>query len=394
GTADPAGVSFSLSPSWTALVRRLALAADARLVLGINLESGSWAVSVAEARALLSRIGGTRIEALEVGNEPEAYWLHMYGEENGHVVQGRPAGYDFSQYVREFSQMHEMVGRIPLAGPATGSTSWLANLPQLIATEPTLREVTFHHYPLSRCVKDRGSPLYPTVTNLLSGAGSRRLLAGLARYATIAHRRGILFRVDELNSVTCHGQTGVSDTFASALWILDTLFQMARSGVDAVNIHTWPGAVPGELFTFQRVHGHWTGAVRPLYYGALMFIRSAPPASRLLRTGVAGSAPVHVWAVRWPDGSTHVVAINDSLTRSYTVLVRIGEQSGTGRLERLSAPSASATGGVTIAGQRFRAATATGSLVGGWQSAAATPVNGAYAVSVPAASAASLSLGS
>ena len=41
-----------------------------------------------------------------------------------------------------------------------------------------------------------------------------------------------------MNSVTCHGKTGVSDTFASALWILNTLFEMVHAGVDAVNIHT------------------------------------------------------------------------------------------------------------------------------------------------------------
>ena len=68
----------------------------------------------------------------------------------------------------------------------------------------------------------------------------------------LAHARGLQFRLDEINSAAlrrCLGRTGVSDTFASALWMLDTLFNMASVGVDGVNFHSLPGA-DYELFTF------------------------------------------------------------------------------------------------------------------------------------------------
>jgi hypothetical protein len=394
GSPDPAGVTYNLSPRWIEIVRELAEAAGARLVLGINLESGNRKVSLAEAHALVSGLGRARIEALELGNEPEAYPFHLYTEENGQLVRGRPYGYDVQGYGREFSYLQRQLGRIPLAGPATGSTSWLSALSHFIATEPTLHEVTFHHYPLSQCVSDPASPAYPSVAHLLSGVAGRAVLGSLAHYAAIAHRAGLPFRVDELNAVTCQGKAGVSDTFASALWILDTLFQMARSGVDAVNIHTWPGAVPNELFAFRQAHGRWIGAVRPIYYGALMFTRAAPPASRLLGTTVGGGSQVHVWAVRWADGSTRVVAINDSLSQSYRVVVRSAEQSGRAGLERLSAPSAYAMGAVTIAGQHFGSPTATGNLLGRLIAATVTPAAGTYSFTVPPAGAAALRLGS
>ncbi len=38
------------------------------------------------------------------------------------------------------------------------------------------------------------------------------------------------FRVDEMNAITCAGTPGVSDTFASALWVLNALFAMDRAG--------------------------------------------------------------------------------------------------------------------------------------------------------------------
>ncbi len=96
-----------------------------------------------------------------------------------------------------------------------------------------------------------------------------------------------MFRVDDLNSVTCHGKAGVSDTFATVLWMLDTPFELVHACADAVNIHKWPGAVANELFTFHQSAGRWTGTLHPVYYGALMFALAAAPGSRLLQTRAA-----------------------------------------------------------------------------------------------------------
>ena len=96
-----------------------------------------------------------------------------------------------------------------------------------------------------------------------------------------AHKHGATVRIDELNSVACAGQPGVSDTFASALWMLDTLFAMARSGVDGVNIHTLPTA-SYRPFEFRRIRGRWLATVEPEYYALLMFEQAAPPGSHML----------------------------------------------------------------------------------------------------------------
>ena len=93
---------------------------------------------------------------------------------------------------------------------------------------------------------------------------------GLAIIVALFRKRQTL-RVDELNAVTCGGEPGVSDTFAAALWELDTQFWMASTGVDAVDVHIHPGAPAGQLFTFQQQSGRWTGSVRPA---------SAPAAGR------------------------------------------------------------------------------------------------------------------
>ena len=101
-----------------------------------------------------------------------------------------------------------------------------------------------------------------------TAAAGKTLPAGgtdsVARYVTLAHAHGIGLRIDELNSVSCGGARGVSDTFTSALWALDAAFQMARVGVDGVNIHTAPNGI-NQVFFFHHLSGGWIGSVRPLY---------------------------------------------------------------------------------------------------------------------------------
>ena len=124
---------------------------------------------------------------------------------------------------------------------------------------------------------------------------------------------------------------------------------MARVGVDGVNFHTYPGA-PYELFTFDRKHGKWTGSVSREYYGLLMFAQAAPVGAQLLHTsGSLGN--VRSWATRAPDGTVHVVLINDYTAQSRTIDVQIAGATGAATLEYLRAPGVTATKGVTIGGR-------------------------------------------
>ena len=106
-----------------------------------------------------------------------------------------------------------------------------------------------------------------------------------------------------MNSVSCGGEPGVSDTYATALWAVDALFEMVRVGVDGVNIHSRPG-VTNELFTFTRSHGRWQARVNPVYFGLMMFADAAPPGSRLLRVGDSGGTGLKIWATKAPTATS------------------------------------------------------------------------------------------
>ena len=393
GVNRPPGIRYAVTRRWLAVTRATALALRAHLILGINLEADRGIVARAEARAFLKGIGRSLIGGFELGNEPEVYGsLPWYTTHSGVGVRGRQARYDFRSYLIDYAAISSALPReVPLVGPASGSPSWTAQLSRNVGANPRVRMVTFHRYPLHRCFTQRGASTYPTIANLLAPGSSSGPGLSLQAAVQVAHTHGLSLRADELNSVSCGGARGVSDTFASALWVLDTLFKMAAVGVDGVNIHTFKRALY-EPFSFTHSHGGWQARVDPVYYGMLMFARAAPTGSRLLSVRAASSRALRIWAVRAPDGTVRVTAINDSPTRTLVLALRPPRTSGAAHLERLTAPALRSTTGVTIAGQTFGYATTTGELKRGYKLTALQPIQHRYVVELPPASAALLSV--
>ncbi len=391
GMAKPRGVRYTIGPDWARVTAALANDLGAKLILGINLEVDSGNVAGTEASALLDGIGPGSIQALELGNEPELYGsFTWFISRSGRHIRGRPKGYDFGAYQRDFARISPSLTGVALAGPATGAHKWIPLLGRFLSAHPRVRVATLHRYPLQLCFLPAASPMYPSVAHLLAPAASKGLADTVARLAGIAHARHVMLRIDEMNTVSCGGAPGVSDAFVSSLWALDAVFQMARVGVDGVNIHTYPGA-PYALFSFTQRDGRWHGFVAPEYYGLEMFAQAAPPGSRLL--SIAGSpGDVRAWATRAPDGTVHVVLINEDTTRSRTVAVRMPGGHAAATLERLLAPAPSARDGVTLGGQTFGTTTTTGTLAGRSTVTGVTPTRPGYMVKLPRASAAMLTI--
>ncbi|MGI8506152.1 MAG: glycosyl hydrolase family 79 C-terminal domain-containing protein [Solirubrobacteraceae bacterium] len=401
GIRQPLGITYDLTPGWMTSARALAQATNARLILGVGLEANQPKIDAVEADQLVNGLGRKYIAALEIGNEPELYTLvPWYRKLHGtpipwysHVgvpVFSRPPGYDPSTFFAEFSRTLRVLPQLPIAAPSTGLLSWLDGIRQFLGRASRVRIVTWHAYGLNQCVLVTSSPQYPTVPNLLAHPASRGIVNGISPYVALAHRVGATFRIDEMNSVTCNGRLGVSNTFASALWVMDALFTAASDGVDGVNIHTFQNAANG-LFDFDHAHGRWEGAVHPLYYGVMMFAQAAPPGSRLLRIYSGSQDQVRAWATLAPDHRIRVLLINDSLSRSALALVHTPVGSGPASIERLLSPSAYATGSVSLGGRSFGARTSSGRLRTP-QVKVVAPRSGAYSVTLPAASAALLTL--
>ncbi len=387
--ARPAGIRIVLGPRFGAVLGGLSRALGARLILGINLEADSRRIATYEATQLIRRVGPRSVLALELGNEPELYgsWPWFVAPD-GRRVLGRAVGYGMAAYVQDFRRIVRGLPPVGLAGPTLGGPLWIRRLGEFVDGVPGLTLVTVHTYPLQHCFTPLVSPTYPTIGHLLSLTASEGLAARLAPAVRIAHAHGLPLRVDEINSVSCGGAPGISNSFASALWALDTMFAMAGHGVDGVNIHTFEDATY-RLFRMELRDGRWRGIVAPEYYGLLLFAQAAPAGARLLEVS-GGGGHVRVWATRARGGTVHVVLMNDG-TRPQLIAVRGLARATPAAYEALRAPGLGATHGVSLGGVGFGPSTETGILPAP-RRMLARPENGVYVLRIPGASAAMLSM--
>jgi hypothetical protein len=312
------------------VIRAVLRQTDTHAILGVDFVDGNPYLVPGEVSALvraLDRRHPSRwIEAFEVGNEPDLY--QRYGVELP-WQQTQPS---FLEYLQAFTEWATLIHRyagdpgVGVAGPSLGRLGipWIHgpfthDFRAFMSGPAQASPITFHEYPLSSALPCP-NPGCPAIVNLLSNSASHGLAQQVAPYsAWLPDPQQV--RVDEANSVTGGGVSGVSNTFTSALWILDTLFEFARAGVAGVNVHTFPSAQYA-LFSGPQPGG-WV--VYPEYYGMLAFARAAPFGSQLLSvsgSAAATAAPlVKVWAVQTLAGSLHIVAINKDLL-PHTIVLR------------------------------------------------------------------------
>ena len=383
GQRRPPGVTYTIDPTWLKVARATALGLHGKLILDVNLEADNKAVAAGEARAMVSAIGRPNIEGLEIGNEPELYhhfaWYHTKA---GAPVLGRPAGWSPPKYRAEFSAFAKLMPKVPIAGPVSGIGTWLEQLGTFLHDEPSVRLTTVHAYPLKHCSASH----VVTIANVLSEAASRGFVSILRPYIATSHRDGRPIRIDELNAISCGGTEHVSNSFATALWMTDTLFGLARAGANGINVNSVPGAI-NAILNPVSVNGRSGIAVQPAYYGMLLFAQAAPPGARIVR--VRGGLPpgLEAWATRDAGGTTRLVLINKSDHQAQSATVHVPGAAGPATIESLHAGGLASTAGVTLGGQGFGAATTTGNLPGDPARQLTTPLAGAYTVGVPAASA-------
>ena len=398
------GYSYPLTASWLATTAAFAHALHARMIMGLNLAADEPALDAAEAGAFAGAFGRSSIEALEIGNEPNLFsTIPEWKLADGTPVTARPRGYGPARYRQEVAAVVAALPgpAWPLAGPALAANEdpdpagvWTTTMGAFLRSEPDVAELTVHRYPLKSCFVSRDSPQDPTISHLLSEYATTGLADGVKLWVRLAHAQGRTVRVDELNSVACRGQPGVSDTFASALWATDALFSLASAGVGGVNIHTLPDAAY-EPFTVSDAGGRWRAHVEPEYYGLRLFAQAAPAGSRLVGVqGIGHSVSLSAWATRATDGSERLVLIDKDPGRARTV--RIAVPAGLERrdvtVERLTAPSVAAGGGVRLGGRTYGAVTTTGSLAAPDTTRAPSAGGQTVAVRVPGGSAALVTL--
>jgi len=383
GQKRPPGDSYSINSSWLKLAAATAKGMNGQLLLGLNFEAANKTDTVGEAQAFLKYIGASNILALELGNEPELYrafaWYHT---SNGTRVLGRPANWSLPVYRAQFAQFANALPKgVTIAGPTSGIGTWLQALGSTLKAEPKIGLVTIHAYPLKHCSASHNV----TIPEVLSSAASYGFVNELAPYVKTAHAVGKGLRIDEMNAITCGGTRDVSDSFATALWMMNTLFGMDKLGVQGVNLNDPAGTINAVLNPILS-HGRITFQVQPEYYAMIMFEQAAPPGSQILQMHNDVPSTLSAWATRETSGATHVVLVNKSATSSESTTVRMPGAVGPASISILHGRGLSSTNDVSLNGQSFGSSTTTGLLSGTAGTDVVSPVKGTYTVKVPPAS--------
>jgi hypothetical protein len=381
-----------LTPAWLQATRKVVRRAGVRLILDLNLITGSPSAASVWAHAAEAGLPKRSIAGFEIGNEPDIYsrlfWVTRLSSRGldasilpREVTSGGYAA-DFRAYAR---RLKRLAPHVRLLGPAIANpvlhADWVSKL--VAKARPELGMITAHRYLYTACAVP-GSPSYPTIERLLSDRASAGLARSLAQVVADAHRAGLPFRLTEVNSVTCGGIRGVSNTFATALWAPDTLFELLRAGVDGVNVHVHAASI-NAAFTFDR-----RGLVpRPLLYGMVMFARTLGTGARLLPVEVRNRRRLHVkvWAVAVAGGGLHLLVI-DKGERAARVTLRV-PPNGPASVQRLLSPSVASHAGVRLAGQSLDAR---GRWIGRRVVSRLVPSADGYKLTVPGYSAALVSV--
>ena len=262
-----------------------------RCLYGLNLGRGKVESASLEAMHV-QKILGPRLIAFQLGNEPDA-WRNRY----------RSSTWTYEDYWKEWIAAHAaIVSKVPeakFAGPDVSNkmvyvTGFAADVKR---SAPDVVMLTSHYYAMGPAgAKD------VTMDKLLSP--DAKLDRDLKIAMEAAKSVGLPYRMDEGNSCWNGGQGGVSDTLASALWVVDCMLDFGAGGCSGINLHG------GDNGSYTPIAGSLAAGFsrRPEYVGmklAKEFVGATMVASKL----ECGSDKVRAYAAL-KDGVRMVVVIN------------------------------------------------------------------------------------
>jgi len=362
-----AAPSADITPQAVRNLRDFVDASGWKLIYGLNMGTGTVKDAVAEA-AYVADIVGSKLIAFQLCNEPDLFYRNGI----------RKSDYEFPQFAAEWQRFYDAIrARVPsapFAGPDTAfNTSWLVPFARKFKNE--IRFLSQHYYA-------EGPPTDPSMTIERLLRPNPKLQEEFDGMKKTAQETGLPFRLAETNSCYSAGKPGVSDTFASALWAADLMYQLASEGGSGINFH---GGGYGWYTPIAGTPDHGFLA-RPIYYGMLLFAQAG--VGQLIEAKLDGGeqAPLlTAYALRSDAGNIKAAIFNKNLDREIQLDIAAPGKSAT--VMRLHAPRIDDTTDVTLAGSPVGA---NGSWSAGHEENLVAQ-NGNLVFELPAASAALLS---
>ena len=365
-TGHKAPAPVAIAPPAIRNLREFLDASGWKLIYGLNMGTGTPEDAADEA-AFVSDVAGPKLVAFQLCNEPDLFYRNAI----------RKADYDFEKFAGEWERFYQAIrARVPkaaFAGPDTAyNTEWLVPFAKRFQKEAVF--LSQHYYA-------EGPPTDPSMTIDRLLHPNPNLVAEFKGMKQVRSDYGLPFRLAETNSCYQGGKPGVSDTFASALWGGDLMYQLASEGGMGINFHGggygWYSPIAG-----TRENGF---LARPIYYGMLLFAQAG--AGQLVESKLEQleEAPLlTAYGLRSNSGGIKVAAFNKNVGRAVRLTIDPGQRAPRAHALRLIAPRADDSTDATFGGSPVGAS-------GAWSAAQKEKLrveNGVAAFELPAASAA------
>jgi hypothetical protein len=334
-----------IAPSDVASLAAFVKTAGWQCLYGINLggaASGATTSALAAAEvAYAAQQFGSSLLGIEIGNECD-----LYGD-SGNYFAG---DWSLNQFLALWGQFRTAIlattPGVPITGPAAAGnvTNWTLPFGQAVGSQE-ITLLTQHYY--------RANGQLATSTGAFLITPDTHLVAELAQLQAGAKNMAIPFRMAECNSFYNGGSSGVSDSYASSLWVLDYLFACAQGGATGVNFH---GGGDGPGYTPIADSKGTVVEARPELYGILLFTLAGQ--GTLYTTQVsAATLNVTAYAVKTAQGGLNLIVVNKDPTQNLQLSMMLPDTANSATLLALTqltsgaaAPDLAATAGVTIQG--------------------------------------------
>ncbi len=298
------------------------------------------ALAAAEVAYVAQQLGSSLI-GVEIGNECDGYGA------TGSYFAGNWSLAQFESLWNQFrvAILAETPG-VAITGPASGSnvSAWTVPFGQAV-TSSNISQLTQHYY------RGNGQSSSATAANLI--APDSNLTNCLGLLGNGAKSIGVPYRIGECNSYFNGGAPGVSDSYASALWVIDFLFNCAQGGAAGANLH---GGGNADGYTPIADNSGSVVGARPEYYGMLLFTLAGQ--GTLYQTQLAaGQINATAYAVKTATGGLNLVIVNKDATQNLDLSVLLPQVAKTATVMAMTqlssdsaGPSLTATDGITIQG--------------------------------------------
>lgn len=343
------------------------------------------------------KILGTNLRGLAIGNEPDLYTTH--GD--------RASNWTINDYISEFQGMEQAIlskatlsNQQAFLGPAVCCQVQGFELSDVfdagfLNSSSSLAAVTVQHYPTNNC-QINGDVIDPQdiFSDFLNHTNAQYLVGLYLQDSASTQAAGKELVMLEMNTASCGGFPGLSDSFGAAMWMADYALQMAWGNFSAALMHVGGQDVYYNPFTPPPTNlsdsNQWTtGSV---YYSALVLAESLGKSNQSRVSDLSNDTDIYhpVYGIFENDAPTRFVLfnyVNDPTGASTYQVTLSGISAGQVFVRYLQAPSVAEQYNITWAGQTLgESFSSDGSLSGNATTATIDCANNACVVPVYAPS--------